>query len=69
MVGRQEGERGEKKLICGKKVTLAALSILLWVCISKKVVKMKQMSSETTASFCEAVPSENSCILISFIFL
>lgn len=48
MVGRQKGERGGKKLICGKKVTSAALSIPLWFCISKKLAKMKQMNFQTT---------------------
>lgn len=65
MVGWQKGEMEEKKLICGK-ITSAARSILLWLCISKKLVKMKQMSSETTASFCEAVSSETSLYFKQF---
>lgn len=58
--GEAKGKKERKETHLRKKVTLAALSILLWFCISKKLEKMKQMNSETTASFCEAVSSETS---------
>jgi len=70
MVRKQKGERGRKKLICGKKVTLAALSIPLWFCIGKKPAKMKQMKlSNHSRHSGKQYHLKPACILNSFMFL
>lgn len=46
--GEAKGRKGRTETHLWKKVSLEALSIPLWFCISKKLVKMKQMNFQTT---------------------